>query len=151
MNDEGVRKLAAALTYLVEQAPRRPGRTMLQKLIYLADVESHRERERTITGLNYIAYDHGPWLRELYDGLAAAGSIRERRYIWRLDQTAYEYEVDGNATRDYSALSEEEKGILGRVARKWGQRELSAVLEHVYSSPPYAGTGFGEQVDFGRM
>lgn len=126
-----LKRLGLILSYLVHQAPRRPGRTMLQKLTYLADVESQRRHGHTLTGLDYVAYDHGPWLRELYDALQLAEGVQERRYLWP-SGSGYDYVTDG-VDRDFAALTAEEKDLLDSVLSRWGRSTLNAVLRHVYS------------------
>ncbi|MEX0783076.1 MAG: Panacea domain-containing protein [Dehalococcoidia bacterium] len=138
-------KLVEAITYVVEHSPRPPGRTLLQKLLYLSDVESVRRTGRSVTGLDYIAYDHGPWLPQLYDALALAENLRERRYLWSRGQ-GYEYELAPGARPRYSLLTDEDRQVLQSIASTWGRRPLEDVLAHVYEQSPYEGTPFGAPV-----
>lgn len=138
-----------ALVYLVHVLPG-VGRTKLMKLLFLADVESYKTRGRSLTGETYLSYDHGPWTRGLYRALESAPEIDERMSVTRFGDAKYAYR---SAAEEYvrTHLTQEDVRVLDHVVERWGNRQLRSILDHVYSSPPYAGTPFGVEVDFSRL
>ncbi len=142
-------KLRDILIYFTLHRKDRVGRTKLLKLAYLADVAAFRETGTTISGAQYISYDHGPWTADFYQALESISGLQERVSMTPFGDSEYAYSVDFS-DYGFQHLNERELGILEQVNEKWGGTPLKAILRNVYSTAPYAGTAFGEAIDFAR-
>jgi uncharacterized phage-associated protein len=139
-------KLRDCLAFFVYRHSGHLNRTKLLKLVYLADAEAACALGKTITGAEYISYDHGPWFPEFYRALETTPHILERQALTVFGDRQYMYERRA-ALFQPSSLSQEEVRILEQIDRAWGDRRLRAILNHIYSSSPFAGTPWGEKVD----
>ena len=138
-----------ALIYFVHVLPGI-GRTKLMKLVFLADVESYKTLGRSLTAETYLSYDHGPWTRELYRALESTPGIEERSSPMPLGGMKYAYHGTGDRS-PMTHLAQADIEILDHVVERWGRRKLRSILDHVYATPPYAGTPFGVEVDFSTL
>src|SRR5688572_29443700 len=62
-------KNAQVLKFFLQQCKDGAGRTRLQKLAYLADLESRKLLGHPISDFNYIWHHHGPFDSALYDAI----------------------------------------------------------------------------------
>ena len=143
--------LKECLIFFIYKHSKRISRTKLFKLVYLSDVLSYAKRGRTITGVDYVYYDYGPWSPLFYDALRSIKNIAEERvsltsrgdpsYIYRAAAPRYRVEH----------LSTEDLEILKQIDAEWGNRSLRAVLDAAYSSPPFVDAKYGDILDFGKI
>jgi len=147
-------KLKECLIFFVFRYSGRIQRTKLIKLVYLADVLSYRRRKKTITGVDYIYYDYGPWSSDFYDALESTPEIAEKLGFTPFGDVQYtyvQYTYRGTVPEyKFKHLIDEEVELLKEVDAEWGNRPLKAILEKVYSSPPFAESTFGELIDFSK-
>lgn len=143
--------LKECLIYFVYKHSGRIGRTKLFKLVYLSDVLSYAKRGKTITGIDYVYYDYGPWSPLFYDALdLTKGIIQERVSLTSRGDPSYIYRTAAPRYR-FEHLSEEDLEILKQIDTEWGNRSLRAVLSAVYSSPPFADAKYGDTLDFDKI
>jgi Protein of unknown function (DUF4065) len=124
------------VSYFVDRLSGRVGRTMLMKLLYLADLESRRYLGRPISAMNYQLHHYGPFDQELYRALAAlrdAGEISEEPIEFPAG-VGYRY-ASRRPGRTHS-FSRVDEAILGYVFKTYAEYDLQGVLDVVYSSKP---------------
>jgi uncharacterized phage-associated protein len=74
-------KLKNAVLYLLQNAPTKPGVTVLLKMLYFADYRHYREHLSPITGAEYVALKNGPVIndyKQLFAELVEQGALVER-------------------------------------------------------------------------
>jgi hypothetical protein len=105
---------------------------------------------QTITGVDYISYDYGPWTPDFYLALEGVEEIREKIGLTSFGDIRYDY---AGAVPEYRVqhLSKDELRILEQVNSEWGNASLRRILDYVYSTPPFVNTGFGERIDFSKI
>lgn len=115
-------ELATYITHKHEDNPRF-GALKLAKILFYTDRAYYRNHGETFTGLNYFAFEHGPFTRDIY-GLATSGAIRFKKGLLGIGQGR------PVATRepDMGTLTAEViEEADGQIARMWdmGYREVS--------------------------
>lgn len=142
-------KLKECLIYFVFRHSRNIQRTKLFKLVYLADLLSYQRRGRTITEVDYISYDYGPWSPLFYTALEEAPEIAERLGVSSFGDISYTYR--GTVTQyEFKHLASEDVELLKEIDEQWAKRNLRDILNEVYSTPPFKATHFGEVIDFSK-
>jgi uncharacterized phage-associated protein len=124
------------VSYFVDRLSGRVGRTMLMKLLYLADLESRRYLGKPISSMNYQLHHYGPFDQELYRALNTlrdAGEITEEPIEFPAG-VGYRYaSLRQGRTHNFSRA---EEAILGYVFKTYAEYDLQSVLDVVYSSKP---------------
>ena len=120
---------------------RNLGETKLWKLVYFIDVTALRETGRTITGSDFIRYDHGPVpsrgeksLKQLSrDGRIAI--VQERFPSFRINRVVVS---DPPEEKIFSAA---ELDLIGRICRAYGDKSAAYLSELSHREPAwhYAG------------
>lgn len=140
--------LPLALMYADDGEPIE-GRTRLQKLVFLMQkrIEEDKDDSPISDCYNFIAYDYGPFSKDLYDDLDDAiekNFVRSETEPISEDKEKYIYEIE-NSGKDWieNHLSEDEtKPILqlaDNVKNEYGDVYLSNLINEVYSRyPEYA-------------
>ncbi len=130
LSPEALRQL---IQYVVSEVIDQGGEiwlTRLAKLLYLIDVEYYRGFGKTLTGLHWIKYYYGPYVRELPDLARRSGcdlgdeelpSARRGTKVW--------VHPPENLDR---ALSFSAKAAVDRVLKHWALESLDIVLDYVY-------------------
>ena len=127
-------KLADTILYILGSCPVRPGKTMLLKLLFLADYYHYVEHLQPITGADYVALPNGPVIDnydDVFDELERENLIKTERVQIR---GFSEPKVEFRALQAPSevAFSVSELATLDRVVREHGRssgKELS-ILTH---------------------
>jgi hypothetical protein len=135
MTDLNNQKLAAAIYYLVQNLEDRLTRTKLVKLLFLADKDAKETLNKTITGLKYTYYLHGPYNEEItsYIHEMDGCEIKEIPDDYPT-YTGYTYKIGDSPRIDPMAiLSKEEKCIFDNVIINYGRMSLNDILKLVYS------------------
>ena len=113
------------------------GTVKLWKLIYFVDATALRELGHTLTGSEFIKYEHGPVPSRGEKGLKQldrAGAVRitqERFPNYRLDRVVVQAEP---SNRDFSAA---EQVIIGEVCRAYGGRTATFLSELSHREPAW--------------
>lgn len=142
-------KLKECLVYFALKHSRKIQRTQLVKLVYLSDLLSYQSHGHTITGIEYISYDHGPWSQLFYSALEGTPEITERMGITAFGDICYTY--SGTIPEyKYKHLTISDISILEEIDKKWGNRRLKNILDYTYSTEPFKASRFGERIDFSK-
>lgn len=128
---------AQVLKFFAQQC-RGLERTKLQKLAYLADLESRKLLGKPITDFRYQWYNHGPFDRAIYD---AIDELIQHGFA-ETDEVHYPNGFVGHRIFDTGhpvafAFSPAQTQILAYVAKEYTQTSLRELLEDVvYVSEP---------------
>jgi len=125
------------------------GRTRLQKLVFLMQKRLEELGEDPLQSDDYefIAYDYGPFSKELYDDIdetIARNMVEDREEDLGEDKVKYDYEIQENGKQWVrEQLSEEQAHRVLELAEEikdeYGDVSLSDLIEEVYSRyPKYA-------------
>lgn len=112
----------------------RINRTLIFKLLFLADLEFFSLYNQSITSYNYCFYDHGPFCPEIYsdlDYLEYMGLISSQKYISN-DYVEWKYGVIKPININ---LCEEVIRVIDFVIELGNKFSLSKILEIVYDLP----------------
>jgi len=142
-----INKLKDCLFFFIRQHSASIGRTKLVKLVYLADVLSYQKYGKTLTGLNYIFYDYGPWAVEFYSALESLPMVKENKGLTSFGDLKYHYEETGQPYT-FTGLNQAEIAILEKIDQEWGGKRLREILRYVYNNLPLAASSQGEIIDF---
>ncbi len=126
------------------------GKKKLAKLLYFADFDFYEKYARSITGDVYRALPMGPFpnaLEEMTARLSKGGALN----IENVENggTFNPTEVyRAKSGPDISALSEEERSMLDRIALKYGQLNGKQLEELSHAEAPYIGTKLREEIPY---
>lgn len=145
-------RLQDSIRYFVRFYPRRVSRTVLVKLVYLADVEFYKQYARKMTGLEYQHFHFGPFNWAIPD---TAEELVAQKLLVTISTT----NIYGDPTIIYQSSEAEEMpsfdaldnyclDVLRAVNTKFSRFAFTALLDYVYSTPPMTGIAPGEVVDF---
>lgn len=141
--------LPAALLYANEEESI-VGRTRLQKLVFLMEMNFQEERGSlplTPNTYDFEPYDYGPFSKQLYDDvdeLKDQGLIREVKEEYKEGEVRYIYEIEdkGRELIENNLNKEEMREVLSRASRLKGEFNndpLPEFIKEVYSRyPKYA-------------
>jgi len=131
-------KLEAAILFVVSHSGVRDlGLTKLYKLLYFADAAHLREHGETITGSEYIKYEHGPVPsrgEKLIKALRRSGAL-ESEVVPHGPHERFELRCIGNV--DTSVLTETEREILDATCRRLGGDTATALSERSHREPAW--------------
>lgn len=113
------------------------GMTKLYKLIYFADATSLREYGHTISGSEYIKYEHGPVPSRGEKALKLLNrsnliSIKQRQH-YKLSLN----EVLAHAQPDLKILSPEDQIILSTICKTKGQATAAELSDESHREPAW--------------
>lgn len=125
------------------------GRTRLQKLVFLMQERLEEAGENPFQSDDYefIAYDYGPFSKELYDDLddtIESNMVDSEQEAIDENKKKYVYEIedDGEQWVEDQLSNEEAQRILKlakKIKDKYGDIYLSELIDEVYSQyPEYA-------------
>jgi len=129
------------VSYFIERLSGRIGRTMVLKLVYIADLESRRYRGRPISDLKYVLHQHGPFDPRIYralDGLKERGEVREEQVFYPSGLGYRYHSVHPGRTH---AFTNAEESILSFVLRSYTDKRLADILDVVYDTKPMKSAG----------
>ena len=123
----------------------------LMKLVYLADVY-HMERFGTrITDAKFRHWYYGPYSPDVdseIERLCGTGIIELVSYRTK---SGHKAEVPKPKLEGVTVqLSESAFEIMEDIIEDWGAASSDEVIKYAKSSLPFAGTEFGEEIDFAR-
>ena len=147
-------RLQDIIRYFVRFYPRRVSRTILVKLVYLADVEFFRRYARKMTGLEYQHHHFGPFSWGVID---TADELVAKKLIRTISTT----NIYGDPTIVYKSTTEERLGfdsldsycfdVVRFVNNKFSTLSFTQLLDYVYSTPPMVNVPSGEVINFDTL
>ncbi len=115
------------------------GLTKLYKLIYLSDVLALRELGQSITGSDYIKYEHGPVPsrgEKAIKKLKAEGAIVSQ--IVELDSSMKMNRITSRKAADRRLFSAGEQDVIERVCATYGNWTATALSNLSHKEPAWA-------------
>lgn len=137
-----------ALLYAGGEEPIE-GRTRMQKLVFLLQQRLEERDEDPFRSEDYefIAYDYGPFSKDLYDdldSLSERGQIEDSEEELRDGKEKYDYEIQPGGA-DFVERHLHKQGakeileLAEELKKEYNDMLLSELIEHVYSQyPEYA-------------
>jgi len=147
MNRELVRRL---LLYIVDQLQdmEAPISTIrLVKLLYLIDLEHYDRYYKTLTGIEWVKYDHGPYFFALPEVIGSAC----------LDLEPEEVETTRGKGVTFRSLETQDisgvvrfpvQAMIDRILKQWAHEDTPILLEHVYGTLPVRCGTYRQPLDF---
>ncbi len=121
-------KLVNAILYFLKNT-RNCGKTKLLKLLYYLDFFHFRETGKSVTGLDYYAWDFGPVPQELYNELSdARPDLREAVFVPKTNDRSF---VALRAKKPFNKkyFSKRELRLLEEVACIFRDADTDAIVE----------------------
>jgi hypothetical protein len=145
------KKLQDIVYFFCKYYPKELTRTILVKLVYLADVEYYKKYFRQTTDLVYEFGNHGPFTWDIINSAErlqpdfievqeTENPYGEKKYIYRYKSNDYKFtDLD-----DYTSE------ILKLVIEKYSSLFLEDLLDYVYTNPPLVFFKKGDIIDFSK-
>jgi uncharacterized phage-associated protein len=141
--DRGER-LRELVHYILSNYPdKRVSTRRLEKIVYVAELESIDRYGHRITDLDFIRHDYGPCSNELL-----------RMAVEEFEHETFEVEGgEGRAFRkprptEYRLLEEKTIKILDTVNGRWAKKSPNALVEYSRSTDPYKDANLYSPIDF---
>ena len=116
------------------------GKKKLAKLLYFADFDFYEKNQRSITGDVYKAYPKGPLpnnLSEILEDLSKSGKLNiDTDQEWGGEYAPTEV-YKALAKPDESAFEPEEKKMLDRIAKRYGNLNGEQLANLSHAEAPY--------------
>jgi hypothetical protein len=144
-------RLGQLILYIVDHVRDLGGfttTTRLAKLLYLIDLEHQRRYGNTMTGLNWVFHNYGPWSFELPDvcsqmgyQLAQEEFVNRRGWRGKLLEVPFQQEFPDGFTYPLQVM-------INGLLKTWADRETYELLDYVYRTEPMRKATRGEALDF---
>ncbi len=128
------------------------GLTKLYKLIYLSDVLALRELGQSITGSDYIKYEHGPVPsrgEKSIKKLKADGAIDSQ--IIELDSSMKMNRITSLKAADRRFFSPGELDVIERVCSTYGNWTAKALSDLSHKEPAWAAAAMLDKMSYSLM
>ncbi|MEK7586559.1 MAG: Panacea domain-containing protein [Patescibacteria group bacterium] len=127
------------------------GKKKLAKLLYFADFDLYEKSQKSITGDIYKAYPKGPLpvsLQDVVDEMLDKNMIKVDSVLeWGKDYAPTEI-YKCLIEPDVSVFNEEEKKILDRVIRRYGELNGEQLAELSHAEAPYSATELYQEIPY---
>lgn len=118
----------------------------LVKFLYLIDLDHYNQSYQTLTGINWVKYDYGPYFFDWPDLVRSVS----------LDLEIEEVMTERGAGVTYRTIEEQDipnvsyaiKVMVDRVLKQWAYEDTSILLENVYETMPVKHGEYCEPLDF---
>lgn len=146
-------RLQDIIRYFMWFYPRRISRTVLVKLVYLADVEYFSRYGRKMTGLEYQHHHFGPFTWGIID---TADELIAKKLV----ETISTINIYGDSTIIYKSAEERPSfdsldsyclDVVRFVNNKFSTFSFTQLLDYVYSTPPMTKVPSGEVISFNTL
>ncbi|PPS22941.1 Panacea domain-containing protein [Brachyspira murdochii] len=131
----------------------------LNKLLYDCELNSVDLNGKTLTNLDFIHYNLGPMVKELYDIVRKFADFDKKNYVYGEEIKEEEDTSNFTVKKEYLNndidfdFSEEDKKILDNVLDEWldrctqGRIPMSSLINVAYMTEPLLETPFNEKID----
>lgn len=130
----------------------------LNKLLYDCELNSVDLNGKTLTDLDFIHYNFGPMVKELYDIVRKFADFDKKNYVYGEEIKEEEDTSNFTVKKEYLNnidfdFSEEDQKILDDVLNKWlkictqGRMPMSSLINVAYMTEPLLETPFNEKID----
>lgn len=148
MNRDLVRRL---LLYIIDQLQNMEApisTTRLVKLLYLVDLEYYRRHSRTLTGIDWVKYKHGPYFFELPNLVRSVSSDLDTDEVLTERGPGFTYRTftAHDDVTDIMPFSTEV--MIKNILDQWGYEDLKDILDHVYETMPTKYAHYKQPLDF---
>ena len=155
--------LKPLVSYIIDRVGEQDGsvgRTVLMKLVYLADVEHYRQYGSQATELRWRFHHYGPYAHELERTAGNLGlEIDEQKFGGTAGPRAaegYHYRRTGDwreIEREFNShYAASVKRCVDKVVGQWGLDSLPTILDYVYfETEPMQDVKRGEYLDFSKI
>ena len=134
----GLSRNEQLIKFFVQAAPDRLGRTVLVKLMYMADYEARRYLGSPLSEFTWTREPQGPFDSAFYsakDSLVAQGLIVELTNATPFGNPWYQYQdTPTGAEFDFKAS---ERRILEYIVSTYGDQSREEILADVYATAPF--------------
>jgi len=131
-------KLINSILYFIKKV-KYPGKTKICKLLFNLDFIHFKETGKSVTGLDYYAWERGPVPESLFYKIS--GDIVSEEFQPYIEVIKREklHEIFSKKKPDLSVFSKREKRILGEVAEiyKFAKAEEMTEISHLKENPWY--------------
>ena len=127
------------------------GKKKLAKLLYFADFDFYEKNQRSITGDTYKAYPKGPLpnaLNEIIEGLLKTGKLEVSTVKEWGDEYAPTEVYKALAVPDESVFDPEEKKMLDRIAKRYGNLNGEQLAGLSHAEAPYTAAKPYEEIPY---
>ncbi len=139
------------ISYIIKNIhPSRSKRTLIFKLIFLADLEFYNLYNQQITSYKYCFHNYGPFCPAIYSDLEyleLLGMVTSQKFK-EIDYIECRYDYKGNAEFNFS---KEIKRFLDFVIELGNKLSLKKILDIVYDLPLLKITQRYEDLDLTKM
>lgn len=125
----------------------------IQKLIFLAEIESYKTTERRLTEANYRSYNYGPYSKDVSDAIEQLRDDHRVnfRHHSALSKRSYEG-IEATTERPrVSNIAPEKHPILEKICTEWGRKRGDQMVEYIYRTYIYASTPFDRPYEFEKI
>lgn len=130
----------------------------LNKLLYDCELNSVNLNGKTLTNLNFIHYNLGPMVKELYDIVRKFVDFNKKNYVYGEENKEEEDTSSFTIKKEYLNyidfnFSEEDQKILDNVLGEWSGRctqerlPMSSLINVAYMTEPLLETPYNEKID----
>ena len=131
-------KLINSILYFIKKV-KYPGKTKICKLLFNLDFTHFKETGKSVTGLDYYAWERGPVPESLFYKIS--GDIVSEEFQPYIEVIKREklHEIFSKKKPDLSVFSKREKRILEEVAEiyKYAKAEEMPEISHLKEKPWY--------------
>ena len=137
--DHSREKLINAIVYFAQKT-KYCGKTKLFKLLYLLDFEHFRQTGRSVTGLNYYAWDKGPVPTSLYYEMKSPKKDLAEKVTIESKETKHENPIQLTSAKtnfDSTHFSKRELHILESLSKQFRYITADKIAErtHLVNEP----------------
>lgn len=148
--------LQQLIIYIIREVTDAGGnlpKTKLMKLLYLIDLESHREFGTAITPGHWFFFLYGPYAIEVDKSLndIVGYQVNESHFLTKHGKYGFSYKTF-EAPRLEDVLPLSKRLVIDAVLNRWGGEELNTILDYVYfETAPMANAKFRQALDFSSV
>jgi len=131
-------KLINSILYFIKKV-KYPGKTKICKLLFNLDFTHFKETGKSVTGLDYYAWERGPVPKSLFYELSGDTISEEFQQYIEVIKREKLHEIYSKKKSNLSVFSKREKRILEEVAEiyKYAKAKDMTQISHLKGKPWY--------------